>query len=151
MILAFLVGSALALIGRVGEDLMSLVSFIFSAENFADANPLFVNELGEKGKNYINRCINGDGNIAEELNIDDSIGSLDSISSIESNISIVYNEFSNLILIFRDYQKILEDNPQAEDKPNSKIKSTIDSLMEKYEKVPFIIPYFALCIMHYAL
>ena len=54
MILAFLVGSALALIGRVGEDLMSLVSFIFSAENFADANPLFVNELGEKGKNYIN-------------------------------------------------------------------------------------------------
>ena len=103
MILAFLVGSALALIGRVGEDLMSLVSFIFSAENFADANPLFVNELGEKGKNYINRCINGDGNIAEELNIDDSIGSLDSISSIESNISIVYNEFSNLINLCPTY------------------------------------------------
>ena len=95
MILAFIVGSLLALIGRIGGDVMSLMSFIFSEDNFNDPNPLFLNEMGD-GKRYIERCILGDGNIAAELNISDQIGSMDQISSIERNITIVHNEFSSL-------------------------------------------------------
>jgi len=97
MILSFLVGSILGLIGQVGNDMMSLVSFIFSAENFNDQNnPLFVNRLGADGKRYINRCINGDGDIGAELNIEDSIGSINNISSIERSINSTYNSFQNI-------------------------------------------------------
>ena len=101
MILSFLVGSILGLIGQVGNDMMSLVSFIFSAENFNNQhNPLFVNRLGDEGKRYINRCINGDGNIGAELNIEDSISSINNISSIERSINSTYNSFYNLSQCF---------------------------------------------------
>ena len=100
MVLSFLVGSILGLIGQVGNDMMSLVSFIFSGENFRDNNPLFLNRLGADGKRYIDRCINGDGNIGEELNIGDSIGSINNISSIERSINSTYNSFYNLSQCF---------------------------------------------------
>ena len=87
------------------------------SNSFIKNSPLF--HIGKIIKNTIQLQINYLLNITNNLKIFDDIT----------------NEFSNLILIFRDYQKILEDNPQAEDKPNSKIKSTIDSLMEKYEEI----------------
>lgn len=87
------------------------------SNSFIKNSPLF--HIGKIIKNTIQLQINYLLNITNNQKIFDDIT----------------NEFSNLILIFRDYQKILEDNPQAEDKPNSKIKSTIDSLMEKYEEI----------------
>ena len=96
MILSFLVGSILGIVGKVGDDMMSLVSFIFSSDNFNEQNPLFLNRLGDDGKRYINRCINGDGNIGEELEIDSSIDSINNISAIERSINSTYNSFYNL-------------------------------------------------------
>ena len=97
MVLSFIVGSLLALVGRVGGDVMSLASFIFSEDNFNDENPLFLNKVGEEGTNYLRRCFLGDGNIAEELNITDQIISFNILTDIEDNITAVYNNFSNLI------------------------------------------------------
>ena len=97
MVLSFIVGSLLALVGRVGGDVMSLASFIFSEDNFNDENPLFLNKVGVEGTNYLRRCFLGDGNIAEELNITDQISSFDILTDIEDNITAVYNNFSNLI------------------------------------------------------
>ena len=97
MVLAFLVGSILSLVGRVGEDVMSLASFIFSADNFNSNNPLFLDEMGDDGKRYLRRCILGDGKIAEELNISDQIASFNNVTSIERNISDVLNQFSGIM------------------------------------------------------
>ena len=96
MILAFIIGSILGLLGRIGDDVMSLFSFIFSEDNFNAEDPLFLNEMGE-GKNYLRRCILGDGDIAAELNISDQIGSMDDLSSIEQGINETYIMFQELI------------------------------------------------------
>ena len=97
MVLSFLIGAILSLVGRVGEDVMSLASFIFSEDNFNSNNPLFLDEMGDEGKRYLRRCMLGDGDIAAELNISDQIGSLNNVSSIERNISNVLNQFSGII------------------------------------------------------
>ena len=96
MILAFIIGSILGLLGRIGDDVMSLFSYIFSEDNFNAEDPLFLNEMGE-GKNYLRRCILGDGDIAAELNISDQIGSMDDLSSIEQGINETYIMFQELI------------------------------------------------------
>lgn len=96
MILAFIIGSILGLLGRIGDDIMSLASFIFSEDNFNAEDPLFLDEMGE-GKNYLRRCILGDGDIAAELNISSQIGSMDALSSIEQGINETYIMFQELI------------------------------------------------------
>jgi len=97
MILSFLVGSILALVGRIGGDIMSLASFIFSEENFDAQNPLFLNEMGDDGKKYLRRCFLGDGDIGDELGIDRSdIDALDDLSAVESQITNSLNTFQHL-------------------------------------------------------
>ena len=56
MILAFLVGSILAIVGRVGADAMSLVSFILSEENFENTQDIFCPKqgIGETQSSYMN-------------------------------------------------------------------------------------------------
>ena len=96
MILSFLVGSILALVGRIGGDIMSLASFIFSEENFRATNPLFLNEMGTDGKKYLERCFLLDGDIGAELGISTQISSLNRISAIESGINSALNTFVHL-------------------------------------------------------
>ena len=97
MILSFLVGSILALVGRIGGDLMSLASFIFSEDNFNNnQNPLFLDKMGADAKKYLRRCMLGDGNLAAELNIDNSIGDFNALSSVENSISNALIEFSTI-------------------------------------------------------
>ena len=115
MVLSFVVGSILSLVGRVGDDAMNLFSYIFSEDNFNDANPLFLDRMGD-GERYIRRCFLQDGDISAELNIGNQIGSFDKISGIERNISVVYNQFSSIISnvptynIFKDLLKSRENS-----------------------------------------
>lgn len=96
MILSFLVGSILALVGRIGGDIMSLASFIFSEENFNEQNPLFLNEMGDDGIRYLRKCFLDDGDIGAVLGISDDIEALDDISEIESEITNALNTFEHL-------------------------------------------------------
>ena len=97
MIFAFIIGGFVSLIGRVGGDMMSLVTFIMSKENFQDnENALIINDLGE-AKSYLERCIQGDGDIAQELNLGDSLGSFDGINEAERNIETAIVNFTNII------------------------------------------------------
>ena len=94
MVLSFIVGSLVSLVGRLGGDAMSLVSFIMSKENFNnDENALLLNELGG-AKKYLETCIQGNGDIAQELNLGDSLNSFENINSLENNILSVKNTFT---------------------------------------------------------
>ena len=106
MILSFLVGSVLALVGRIGGDIMSLASFIFSEENFDAQNPLFLNEMGDDGKKYLRRCFLGDGDIGAELGISTtSINALNDLSAVESQITNSLNIFQHLQAAAPTYNK----------------------------------------------
>ena len=95
MIIVFLVGSLFALIGKVGSDAMSVISYVVSDDNIgAGGDGILVDQLGEN-KKYINRCIGGDGKIEEEFNLDLSqINSINNISDAESQIREAKREFT---------------------------------------------------------
>lgn len=107
MALAFLIGSILALVGRIGGDMMSLLSYVMSVENFNGTSPLLVGELGD-AKDYVYRCIHGDGDIAKELKLGDSLDSFESIKDVESNLETVKNNFTTIIQSLPVYNKIIE-------------------------------------------
>ena len=94
MVLSFIVGSLVSLVGRLGGDAMSLVSFIMSKENFNnDENALLLNELGG-AKKYLETCIQGNGDIAQELGLGNSLNSFENINSVENDILSVKNTFT---------------------------------------------------------
>jgi hypothetical protein len=106
MILTFIFGGIISLVGRLGGDMMSLVSYIMSAENFnKNESALLINELGDASK-YIRRCIHGDGAISQELGLGDSLGSFDDIYNVENNISSIRQNFTEIINNLRTYYMI---------------------------------------------
>ena len=95
MILSFILGSLIALVGRLGGDAMGLVSYIMSEDNF-NGEKLIVDKLGE-AKDYISTCLHGDGNIAKKLNIgDDSLDSFTRINDVQNKIFDVRQKFDAL-------------------------------------------------------
>ena len=97
MIIVFLVGSLFALVGKVGSDAMSVISYVLSDDNIKDGGDgILVDKLAEN-KKYIKRCIGGDGKIEEDLNIGEaSVDSFDDIKQAEKQIA--------------DSKKIFEEN-----------------------------------------
>ena len=96
MILTFLVGSLLALVGRVGDDAMSLVSFIMSKENFQnEENPLLLGQLGD-AKKYLNICLHGNGSLESEFDLGDSLDSIENIDGVLMGIANVTTQFINI-------------------------------------------------------
>ena len=93
MIITFLVGSIIALIGKLGGDVMSIISFVMSQENFDSENPLLIDKLGSASQ-YLNCCLNGDGDIAGQLNLSNSIGSFDQIYEAQSRIDQAIENFT---------------------------------------------------------
>jgi len=95
MILSFILGSLIALVGRFGGDAMGLVSYIMSEDNF-NGEKLIVDKLGE-AKDYISTCLHGDGNIAKKLNIgDDYLDSFTRINDVQNKIFDVRQKFDAL-------------------------------------------------------
>ena len=114
LILSFLIGSLLGLIGTVGGDAMSLVSYIMSEKNFNSEKPLIINKIKGKAKNYIQRCIHGDGDISQELNLGDALNSFDDINNVEGNISKVINDFNTIKNQCLTYTQLSEELEKRE-------------------------------------
>ena len=112
MILAFIIGSVLGLVGNIGGDMMSLVSFIMSKENFDNTdNPLILNKLKD-AKKYIKRCIHDDGDISQELNLNNALNSFNDINRVENDITEAKNTFNSIkeqCLTFNRIKQLLEE------------------------------------------
>jgi len=134
----------LLLFSNIKKQIKLLQSLIEHIKQYFDVISVFsgqLNELnikflkGKDSKSFIkNSPIFHIGKIIKDV-IQSQINHLENITNNQKAFDDITNEFSNLIQIFQDYQKIIEDNSQTEEKPNSKIKSTLDSLMEKYEEI----------------
>ena len=96
MILSFIIGSLVALVGRLGGDMMGILSYVMSIDNFNGTNPILVNEL-DSAKDYIYTCLHGDGDIAKQLNLGESLDSFDNINNVEGNITIVLDNFTSIM------------------------------------------------------
>ena len=110
MFLTFLIGFLFTLIGTIGKDFVQVLSFIISEENLGKTNQDEIILLGDAaGK--LNTCINGNGEISNELGINfDNMDILNELYETErklieieesmnvlKNQKIAYNNYSNIL------------------------------------------------------
>ena len=109
-----LLGSIFTLIGTVGQDLTSVVSFLVSDENLNKEKPILIE--GDS-KTYIKECINGKGNIKEVISgVDlDQLKNIDQLKTAESKIVEAENEATKLQqgkFAYKKYLALFEDRTQ---------------------------------------
>ena len=94
MIISFILGFLFEFMGTIGNDIVSVVSFIISEDNLGeDKENFIVDKLGE-AKDYLDICINGDGKIANLISINSNQNnSLNNLIAQENQINQIKNEF----------------------------------------------------------
>ena len=104
MILSFAIGSIIALVGRVGGDLMSFVSFIVSEENFLANPPVLLNKLGD-GKNVLKTCIVGNGDLSTYFGLSDMENNLNNIRQQKVKIDEHIRNFTEIAMKYPAYNQ----------------------------------------------
>ena len=115
MIIIFLVGFLFSFVGAVGEDVMNIITFVVSEDNLGkngtDGEGFLVSSLG-KSKSYLDRCINGDGKIEEEIGLDiKKINSFENISNSKTKIDQIKEQFrsiKNNYFIYNQYKTFFD-------------------------------------------
>ena len=118
----FMVGFIFSLVGTLGYDVMSVVSYVLSTDNLGEnGEGILVDKLGDS-KKYLDTCINGDGKILNLLDIDTSqLDSFDGMTDIEEQINTTKKEFED--------KKIFVTYSIYKDQLYSRINLTSDELM----------------------
>ena len=114
MILSFAMGSIIALVGRVGGDLMSFVSFIVSEENFQAQPPILLNKLGE-GREILETCIAGNGDLSAKFGLDETANDLNNIRQQKVQIDKFTHNFTEIAKEYPAYnqaKKALENKTE---------------------------------------
>ena len=139
MILTFFIGFIFSFLGQIGSDFMNIISFILgpNGENLIfDEKP--------KIKNYVNICVNQDGNIKNELGFGDDItNSLDNVYQAQEQIDQLIGQFEQNLQYYtytntiNKLQDIYEDLSSTEKFGLIK-KSNLNMLIEadlKFEEI----------------
>lgn len=95
MILTFLIGSIFSLVGKIGDDTISLIYYVLSEENFNSNNPLLLNELKDD-KKYLNICFYGNGTIEDEFEIGNSFDSIKELDTVLNGIENITQKFKEI-------------------------------------------------------
>ena len=106
MIISFLVGSILGLIGRIGGDMMSLLSFILSEENFNKGDDsVLLWKLGD-GKDVLEQSIVRDGDLSTVFDLSGITTHFNSIRTAKNEIQEHKNTFNSLATNYNAYNTI---------------------------------------------
>ena len=108
MILTFLIGSIFTLVGTLGKDLTSAVSYIVGEENLGKGEEAIL--LGEAAEK-LNVCINKDGNITGLINLNDKADSLEKLKELENKINDLLQKsriLKNQKITYNRYISILD-------------------------------------------
>ena len=109
MIIVFLVGSLFTLIGKVGDDVMNVISYLVSEDNLGEDKDTI---LFGGAKDYLKICILGDGKIEDKLGFSlSSINSLNDIHDAQDNITYSKNEFERKkeMIVYKNISNELEE------------------------------------------
>ena len=91
VIVIFLVGGLICLVGRIGEDFFEAFSFLISSRNLLSPSPrIFENEASY----YLDICINGDGIITDELGIENDLGNIGALKTITKSLDKMIEEIT---------------------------------------------------------
>ena len=94
MIILFILGIIFNFFGNIGNDIVSVISYIISKDNLREnGNNFLVANLGT-AKDYLNKCFNGDGKIIDLFNINNNQkNSLNDLLKHEKQINNIKTEF----------------------------------------------------------
>jgi hypothetical protein len=95
--LTLILGSVLTLVGTVGNDLISVVSFLVSDENLKKEDGNSNDDailLGDAAK-YLTHCINGDGNLKGELGFSGEGTGFDNLEELKKAENTINNLIAN--------------------------------------------------------
>ena len=117
MIITFLVGFLFTLIGQLGSDVMSLISFVVSKDNLrATEGSILVDSMGEQAKGYLDRCIIGDGKIEKQIGLRlDQIDSFDQIYDAENIIVSARESFEEIkreMPVYKEFKKKIKERAE---------------------------------------
>ena len=92
VIIIFLVGGLICLIGTVGKDLFEVISFLISSRNLLAPSPRI---FEADAAYYLDICINGDGIITDELGIENDLGNIGALKTISEKLDQIINAITN--------------------------------------------------------
>ena len=99
--LTLLIGFFCTLIGTLGGDLISVVSFLVSEENLKASEPILLSEGGD----MLNKCINGDGDITEDLGLKNNpaLKNMEDLKTYKAQLIKTQQEFNEALSTRPDY------------------------------------------------
>ena len=93
VIVIFILSGFIFIIGRIGEDFFEAFSFLFSSRNLLSPSPRIFGDSAP----YLDICINGDGNIAKDLRIENDLKNIDSLKTKTENIDKIIKSITNKV------------------------------------------------------
>ena len=143
MILSFLVGSILSLLGRIGGDAMELISYTLSEENLNNDDDPFLIGKAKDVKKYLKICLHGNGSLESEFDLGDSLQHIEDIGDVLNgldNVTQKFEEIKNNLIAIKGFKQQIEDRTEYKKdniqfkgvSENSQIifKNSLDSLNE---------------------
>ena len=108
MFILFMGGSMFTIFGTTGGDLVKVVSYLVSEDNLGPDKDTII--LG-KVKQYLNQCLNHEGNILEELGLDEnSMEPFEKLKESQIKLEEYKNQFNDLLFkfVYSEYKEELE-------------------------------------------
>ena len=104
-----LLGSIFTLIGTAGKDLISVVNFLISDENLNSEHTVLL----ESAPSYLTKCISGDGNITQDLNIDTkALEDLQDLEDAYEQLGLVKAQADSMLLSKPTYNNYMKNISQ---------------------------------------
>ena len=95
MVISLLFGSLLSLSGKIGEDLISLIHYVLSEENFQSDHPLLLDKLKDD-KKYLNICFYENGTLENEIEVRESLNTLEDFENVLNRLGDITEDFNVL-------------------------------------------------------
>ena len=128
-------GSIFTLIGTAGKDLISVVNFLVSDENLNSEHTVLL----ESAPSYLTKCISGDGNIIQDLNIDTK--ALDNLQDLEDayeQLGLVKAQADSMLLskpTYNNYTKNISQRVNYEIDDFSLVSIDTDKKTIKFNEI----------------
>ena len=109
--LLYIMIGVIGMIAIIGKDYSNIVSYLISEENLTSEEPKILQKI--EAVDYLNICVNGDGNLKEKLNLGVSMDDLNNLYSLydtlNSHITTLSNhkqiEIINEVFTSKNYDK----------------------------------------------
>ena len=93
IIAGFIVGIGIGLVGNLVKDMTNVIEYISSTDNLRRDNPIIFGKTNVT--KYLDVCLNGDGNLAKELGLQDNFDYINNITNITNESYDITNMTSN--------------------------------------------------------